>query len=336
MLETGFADIIKKIADERGKDIFLEPKKMKALLFDYAKNEFKKESSFFLSVLDTDSIMYINRAENLADCKQFLIKRLDDEYGLSPSKSAETLDLLFLVLCGKTIQTQDNTQSNKGQYTITSKTNELSIMPRNDAKQYYDRALKHFRNFDYDSAIADYTKAIRIDPDDAVAYYSRGFAYRMKGDYDSAIADYTNAIRIDPNDAVAYRWRSNAYEMKGDYDSTIADYTNAIRIDPDDAVAYRLRGDAYRKKGDYDSAIADYAKAIRINPDIADAYLGRGVAYREEGDYDSAIADYTEAIRIDLDDADAYYLRGDAYKMKGDYKHSEKDFTKAIELGYVP
>jgi len=104
MLEKDFIDVIQKISDEMGKDIFLESKKMKSLLLDYTKNEFKKESSLLTAILETDSVNFINRAENLADCKQFLVKRLEDDYSLSPQKSSEMLDLLFLVLRGVTIQ----------------------------------------------------------------------------------------------------------------------------------------------------------------------------------------------------------------------------------------
>ena len=56
---------------------------------------------------------------------------------------------------------------------------------------------------DYDRAIADYTKAIEIDPKFADAYYNRGLAYCYKQDYDRAITDYTKAIEIDPKFAIA-------------------------------------------------------------------------------------------------------------------------------------
>jgi tetratricopeptide (TPR) repeat protein len=66
-------------------------------------------------------------------------------------------------------------------------------------------------------------------------YNIRGIAYGKKGEYDNAIADYTRAIEIDPNDAWAYCNRGGAYDEKGDYDKAIADYTQAIEIDPKDA-----------------------------------------------------------------------------------------------------
>jgi tetratricopeptide (TPR) repeat protein len=131
----------------------------------------------------------------------------------------------------------------------------------------------------YDRAIADFTQAIRLNPDYAKAYLERGNAYDGKGDYDRAIADYTQAIRLDPDDAEAYNDRGIAYRNKGDYDRAIADFTQAIRLDPDYALAYNNQGLAYYNKGDYDRAIADFTQRIRLNPNDAVTYNNRGIAY---------------------------------------------------------
>jgi len=103
MIDTEFINIIEKISTEKGNDIFLEPKKIKPLLHDYAKNEYTTEIDLLLRILETDSIRFINVAENLVDCKLYLVKLLEDKYSLSPAKSAEMLDLLFQILRGKTV-----------------------------------------------------------------------------------------------------------------------------------------------------------------------------------------------------------------------------------------
>ena len=68
----------------------------------------------------------------------------------------------------------------------------------------------------YDRAIADFTQAIRLDPNDTKAYTERGSAYNAKGDNDRAIADFTQALRLNSNDVAAYNNRGNAYYYKGD------------------------------------------------------------------------------------------------------------------------
>src|SRR5262245_17139890 len=74
---------------------------------------------------------------------------------------------------------------------------------------------KHERG-DLDGAIADYTKAIEIDPRFGDPYQNRGVARRAKGDLDGAIADYSKAIEINPRDKEPYASRGVAKSDKGD------------------------------------------------------------------------------------------------------------------------
>jgi len=104
MIDAEFESIIKKMANDMGKTIFAEAK-FKALIKDYSKNEFKKERDLLLDAIDAGCVKYINETKNLAECKQALIKRLEDEYSLSTSKSAEMLDMLILILRGEKVQT---------------------------------------------------------------------------------------------------------------------------------------------------------------------------------------------------------------------------------------
>ncbi|MFP3041465.1 tetratricopeptide repeat protein [Treponema primitia] len=203
----------------------------------------------------------------------------------------------------------------------------------NNAIAYSERGRAFSNKGDQDKAIADFTQAIKIAPNSDAFYTNRGIAYSNKGDYDRAIADYTQALRLDPNNATAYYNRGNAYnDDKGDYDRALTDYTQAIRLDPNDASAYYNRGNAYASTGDLDLAIADYTQAIRIDPNHANAYTNRGLAYYFKQDYDRTIADYTQAIRINPNYAYAYSSRGDAYAEKKDYDRAIADYTQAIRL----
>ena len=46
--------------------------------------------------------------------------------------------------------------------------------------------------------IEDFTKAIKSNPKDAAAYFNRGMIYHEQGKYDEAIADYKKAMKLEP------------------------------------------------------------------------------------------------------------------------------------------
>ena len=101
-------------------------------------------------------------------------------------------------------------------------------------------------------------------------FIESGDAKLTQGDYYGAIADYSRAIELNPEDADAYYNRGNAKSELGDYDSAIADYDRVIAIKPDDADAYNNRGNAKSKLGDHDGAEMDFKRALKLDPALED------------------------------------------------------------------
>ena len=169
-----------------------------------------------------------------------------------------------------------------------------SQMP-STADGYNNRGMARKAKGDLDGAIADYTKAIEIDPRDAHAYYNRGIARDDKGDHDGAIVDYTKAIEIDPRYAPAYNNRGIARRARGDLDGAIADYTKAIEIDPRDPLSYNnlawLLATAFKDLiRDGKKAVEYGRKAAELTKwEDADTLDTLAAAYAEAGNFDEAI-----------------------------------------------
>ena len=98
------------------------------------------------------------------------------------------------------------------------------------------------------------------------AYIDRGRAYLQQDDNDRAIADFTKAIELNPEGASAYNNRGVAYAGKLDFDRAIADFDKAIQLDPLLNNAHANRGVAFSKKGDEARARADFAIEEQLHP----------------------------------------------------------------------
>jgi tetratricopeptide (TPR) repeat protein len=190
---------------------------------------------------------------------------------------------------------------------------------------------------DYDKAIADFDKAIALNPSYPSVYYNRGIAHAGKGNYDKAILDFDKSIALNPNHFEAYYNRGVILHFyKHDYDKAIVDYDKAITLNRNHTITYNNRGVIYVEKGDYDKAVAEFSEAITLDPNYSNAYINRGAAYAEKGDYDKAMVDYNKAITLNPSHDKVYNNRANAWFMKKNYDKAWADIEQYRKLGGVP
>jgi len=111
------------------------------------------------------------------------------------------------------------------------------------------------------------------EPKDADFYKNQGLAYHEKRQYDQAISDFTKALKINPKDPYTYFCRGNAYAEKSQYDQAIDDFTKALEIDPKAASTYYHRAIAYYFKKEYDKSWKDLKKAEDLGYKIPTEFL---------------------------------------------------------------
>ncbi len=129
-------------------------------------------------------------------------------------------------------------------------------------------------------SIADCTKAIEQNPHEASHYQQRGDAYSQRGEYALAIADYSQAIKLNPN-TLTYTNRAFAYLRQGEYQHARDDYTQALAFNPSNETAHTGRGItlwrqeqafqtayrdglAHRQQGEHLRGITSFTQAIAL------------------------------------------------------------------------
>ena len=81
-------------------------------------------------------------------------------------------------------------------------------------------------------------------------------------DFDRALADFNRAIKLEPNNAVIYLNRCAVYQRSKDADGALAEYNRAIELEPKQAFTYGNLAFVYMSKGEYDRALADLPTPI--------------------------------------------------------------------------
>jgi tetratricopeptide (TPR) repeat protein len=183
-----------------------------------------------------------------------------------------------------------------------------------------------------DAAIADFDKAIQLDPNRASTFSNRGLARSLKGDLAQATRDYSESIRLNPDYSRAFHNRGLTWSARGEPDKAIQDYTEAIRLNPDFREAVHDRALAWLARKNYDKAIQDFDRTLELDPNDARALMGRADAWNLKTDYDRAIRDYSAVLQLDPKNVAALQDRGAAYRAKGEYVKAAGDYDEAIRL----
>jgi tetratricopeptide (TPR) repeat protein len=137
----------------------------------------------------------------------------------------------------------------------------------------------------YAEAIADYTRALELDPDCAMAYFERARALAEIKDYDAALLDYGVFFRLEQASAAAA-----GYSRSGLQQGAGSEWL---------ACAHGERASLYMAMGSFQLAVEDYSKVIELTPEVAVGYLGRSRAYEMLSDHARAAEDFKKAIEID-------------------------------------
>ncbi|CAG9855312.1 unnamed protein product [Phyllotreta striolata] len=94
----------------------------------------------------------------------------------------------------------------------------------------------HMKNASYIEALAEYSKAITLNPNNAVYYCNRAAAFSRLEKHFEAISDCKEAIKLDPSYGKAYGRLGIAYSNLNKYDDACQAYKNALKYDPGNAM----------------------------------------------------------------------------------------------------
>ncbi|MCL2183005.1 MAG: hypothetical protein FWB85_06010 [Chitinispirillia bacterium] len=143
---------------------------------------------------------------------------------------------------------------------------------RKNAPYYAQRARAHYETregrYGYDKAVADYVKAIELDP--SFLYWGWLEEWRPPrggGEESSYMNEFTEAlceelVRRFPDNA-EYRYQRGRTRSAA---NAIADYREAVRLKPDIAAYHKALGDAYLSKYECQKAAASHLRAMRLDP----------------------------------------------------------------------
>ena len=195
----------------------------------------------------------------------------------------------------------------------------------NRARIFIDRGMRK-------EALADYDKAVELDPTNVYAWANRSMTRVENRDLSGAKADLVKAEALDPTFNQNFIVRGMLAEAERRPKAAIEPFTNAIAQDPENSYPIGHRALCYAATGDMDKAFADAAAALKLNPGWIDLYSLRAEVYLRRGDREHAIAEMRAAVADDPQRAFSHVAAARVYAAADHKADALVEYDRAIAL----
>lgn len=135
-----------------------------------------------------------------------------------------------------------------------------------DAQGYATRGHALARSGKADEALAEFERALALDPYNVQALYGRGLIHQGEKKHRQAIEDFSAANGLKPQQIEPLLARANSYLALDKAKEAAADLDEAVQADPNNAPAWSARGVTYERLGDKARASASYSHALALRP----------------------------------------------------------------------
>ncbi len=306
----------------------LKPQSGKSLI-EYLKEK-SVMTSIFMVVLMLFSIKTISRNSDWKDNLTLLAK----DVKTAPNSARIRYAYGSALLIEKALKEEDPGLKNGYlDKSIAELEKGVSILP-NYAEAWNHLGIAYKEKNNAAAAVNAFEKARSFKEfKDAEFYISSGLAYGLAQKYDQAVADFNKALSIDPDNAEAYNNKGLYLTEKGVIDSAIVCFDKAISLKKGFYQAFYNKGNAYAKAGNFTEAIKQYQESIKIKPGYVDAILNMGNSYAAMKDFSNALISFKQVETIEPANAKVLYNIGITYRILGDETNALVYIEKANKAG---
>ncbi len=149
-----------------------------------------------------------------------------------------------------------------------------------------------------DEAVAQYNRALQLNPDNEDVHFNLGIALARQGKLDEAIAQYREALKLMPDYAEVHNNLGNLLSRQGKLAEAAEEFRAALKIMPEHAAAHNNLGIVLARQQQNAEALKEFAEAARLMPDYVEAHFNLGTAYLADKRLAEAQAEFKTVLRL--------------------------------------
>ncbi len=205
---------------------------------------------------------------------------------------------------------------------------------KNSVQEYSKELQVNIAAGKFDEALKYANMIIEAEPEWYQMYNNRGLIHRNLGHYDLAIADFEKALEIQPDYTTAKANLANAKMLAGDIKA--ATKTLESNTGKKDFNYYNSLGASYMQQRDFkkaieclDNSVKEIQKMKEVDPKAYAVYMNRGFSKLQLEDYKGAISDFDVYLKYFENNGVGLYYRGIAYGSIGNMQQFKEDLQAA-------
>ena len=189
----------------------------------------------------------------------------------------------------------------------------------------------------YAEAAAEYSAALKLDPENVKAHFGLGNALREQGKLDEAAASYRVAIRLKPDFGPAHHNLAYIMIQQGNVDTAIAEGRESLRLQPDAAavpgnLAWLLALYPDRPARDYEEAATLVRKSLETQSKVPVVQHTLALVEYRRGHWDASISAAERAMALRKGGLpNDWFLLAMALARKGEKQKAVEWYEKAVE-----
>lgn len=203
---------------------------------------------------------------------------------------------------------------------------DFQLTPGQDAKLPFELSDQELKELQEEVARAEKRKKASAE---VQALFDAGLKLAAEGKHEEAIAEYRKALELDPEQSNIMGNMADSYSKLNKNEEALEQYKKAIAISPKEAALYTNMGVVLSRLGRNAESQEAFKKAAELNPaSSAQNYYNIGATLVNNGNTQEAAEQFKKAIEADANFAEAYYQLGMCLSGKPE---TMPDAIKALE-----
>lgn len=191
--------------------------------------------------------------------------------------------------------------------------NQKILETPDDANLYNERAKLYLKYKQFEDAISDAKRAIRIDSMNAQFYLTEADIFFASNETRNAKDVLELVVKKFPENTEGLLKLGELYYFVKQYENAFAKINQALKINEGLAKAYFLKGSIYKEIGDTVKAVSSLVTALEQDNQNYGAFLELGIIYASQGN-PLALEYYNNALRIKPNSTEALYAKAKLFQ----------------------